>query len=123
MNRRRAAEDFYFLQKIIPLGGFSDLTATTAIPSARVSERVPFGTGKAVRDYIQHGGLATYPLQAFLDLKQLIESVAALYGADFESEREIVRNLPEALRGYLARTSFADRLREIRANTASEAAF
>src|SRR5207249_6387595 len=33
MNKRKAGEDFYFLQKIISLDGFSDLTETTVIPS------------------------------------------------------------------------------------------
>ncbi|MEO5362830.1 MAG: glycosyltransferase family 2 protein, partial [Magnetococcus sp. DMHC-8] len=50
MNRRKAGEDFYFLQKIIPLGGFSDVCSTTVFPSARSSHRVPFGTGRAMAD-------------------------------------------------------------------------
>ncbi|MBW8051767.1 MAG: glycosyltransferase family 2 protein [Cytophagales bacterium] len=48
MNRRQAGEDFYFLQKIIQLGNFTELTATTVYPSSRRSTRVPFGTGKAI---------------------------------------------------------------------------
>ncbi|HUW05627.1 MAG TPA: hypothetical protein VMW01_05160, partial [Williamwhitmania sp.] len=48
MNRRKAGEDFYFLQKIIPHGGFYEITSTRVIPSPRVSERVPFGTGRAM---------------------------------------------------------------------------
>src|SRR5213594_3575687 len=44
MNKRQAGEDFYFLQKIIPLGHFTDLTETKVIPSSRPSDRVPFGT-------------------------------------------------------------------------------
>jgi len=73
MNKRKAGEDFYFLHKIIALGGFVDLTATTVLPSPRPSERVPFGTGKAVRDILSGHPIQTYSLEAFLDLKQLIE--------------------------------------------------
>ena len=40
MNKRKAGEDFYFLHKIIPLGGFTDLTATTVHPSPRPSDQV-----------------------------------------------------------------------------------
>ena len=50
MNRRKAGEDFYFLHKLIPQGNFYDLTSTSVYPSARNSERVPFGTGRAMID-------------------------------------------------------------------------
>jgi hypothetical protein len=33
MNRKTAGEDFYFLHKIIPLGGFTELNSTRVIPS------------------------------------------------------------------------------------------
>lgn len=48
MNRRKAGEDFYFLHKLIPQGRFFDLSSCTVYPSARISERVPFGTGRAM---------------------------------------------------------------------------
>lgn len=48
MNRRKAGEDFYFLHKLIPQGHFYDLTETCVFPSSRISERVPFGTGRAM---------------------------------------------------------------------------
>ena len=50
MNRRKAGEDFYFLHKLIPHGKYYDLTSTCVYPSARDSERVPFGTGRAMLD-------------------------------------------------------------------------
>ncbi len=50
MNTRKAGEDFYFLHKLIPQGKFYDLTTATVFPSARVSERVPFGTGRAMME-------------------------------------------------------------------------
>ena len=52
MNRRKAGEDFYFLHKLIPLGEFTELTTTRVIPSPRLSDRVPFGTGKAMHDWL-----------------------------------------------------------------------
>ncbi len=45
MNRRMAGEDFYFIQKLLPAGGFFNLNQTTVYPSPRSSARVPFGTG------------------------------------------------------------------------------
>ena len=46
MNRRIAAEDFYFLNKLAKIGNIGAITNTTVFPSARISERVPFGTGR-----------------------------------------------------------------------------
>jgi hypothetical protein len=52
MNKRKAGEDFYFLQKLIPLGNFTVLKTTKIIPSPRVSDRVPFGTGRAMQSWL-----------------------------------------------------------------------
>jgi len=45
MNRRQAGEDFYFLQELAKTGGVSRVDCTMVHPSARYSDRVPFGTG------------------------------------------------------------------------------
>jgi hypothetical protein len=121
MNKRQAGEDFYFLQKIIPLGGFRDLVETRVVPSPRPSDRVPFGTGKAVRAWLEHGRLDTYPLQAFLDLKLFLERVPLL--RETENASECLDGLPEAVRSFLHRRDFDRALKEIRANTAAEGAF
>lgn len=48
MNRRKAGEDFYFLHKLMPQGNFVSTANATVYPQARISERVPFGTGRAM---------------------------------------------------------------------------
>jgi glycosyltransferase involved in cell wall biosynthesis len=48
MNRRPAAEDFYFLQQLHRTAGVEQLQGTLVFPSARPSHRVPFGTGSAI---------------------------------------------------------------------------
>lgn len=52
MNRRKAGEDFYFLHKYSILGTLKELNEVLVFPSGRISNRVPFGTGKAVHDII-----------------------------------------------------------------------
>lgn len=52
MNQRRAAEDFYFLHKVMPGGSFAGLSAPLVYPSARVSDRVPFGTGRGIAEQL-----------------------------------------------------------------------
>ncbi len=46
MNRRNAAEDFHFLNKLAKIGNIGVITETKVHPSSRVSGRVPFGTGR-----------------------------------------------------------------------------
>jgi hypothetical protein len=48
MNRRRAGEDFYFLQSLAKSSGVCRVAGATVYPSPRRSARVPFGTGRAV---------------------------------------------------------------------------
>lgn len=123
MNKRQAGEDFYFLQKIMALGGFTNLAATTVFPSPRVSDRVPFGTGRAVSDFLKAGKLSTYPLQAFLDLKELFEHLPALFRTRDFTTSNLTNALPESVRTFVAARNLAQVLQEIRRNTVSEVAF
>jgi glycosyltransferase involved in cell wall biosynthesis len=118
MNKRQAGEDFYFLHKIIPVGNFGEVITTRVIPSPRPSERVPFGTGRAVRDYLASGQFETYPLQAFHDLKALFQEVPNL-----RHSGAAIANLPAAMQAFLEREKAELTLEEIRANTSTEAAF
>ena len=42
MNRRQAGEDFYFIQKLVPSGGYFSLNSTTVYPSPRASDQGSF---------------------------------------------------------------------------------
>jgi hypothetical protein len=52
MNKRKAAEDFYFLEKLAKNYKIEKITAATVYPSARSSWRVPFGTGQRVGRFL-----------------------------------------------------------------------
>ena len=118
MNKRRAGEDFYFLQKVIPLGGFGNITDTRVLPSPRPSNRVPFGTGKAVSTCLAGGQLTTFPLRAFADLKEFFEEMV-----DLPSDRATLARFPESVREFLSAHDFAGTLDEIRRNVSSPGAF
>jgi hypothetical protein len=61
MNRRPAAEDFYFLQQLQRTSGVEKLRGTLVFPSARPSHRVPFGTGRAItRTITENVGAVMY---------------------------------------------------------------
>lgn len=81
MNTRKAGEDFYFLHKVIPNGRFGEINNTTIHPSARISDRVPFGTGHAIGKYHQQSltEYLTYHPRIFEMLKILIDHCEAFY--------------------------------------------
>ena len=50
--KKNAAEDFYFLNKVAKLGSIERLSGAPVLLEGRISDRVPFGTGKAVGDLV-----------------------------------------------------------------------
>ncbi len=93
MNRKKAGEDFYFLHKLIPHGDFYDITNCTVFPSSRISERVPFGTGRAMLEMQQNSKdfSQVYHSQIFIDLKEFFESENAIFNLNFDKFPEIIR--------------------------------
>jgi glycosyltransferase involved in cell wall biosynthesis len=124
MNRRKAGEDFYFLHKIIPLGNFLEINTTRVIPSPRPSERVPFGTGRAVNNFLsgEKKGFLTYHPLVFEPVRNLISLVSELY--DFKGEEaEIFKKLPEELHEYFKERNFFEKLGEMQSNSKSRESF
>ncbi len=54
MNKRLAAEDFYFMEKLSKLYSIKVLKGASVYPLGRSSWRVPFGTGQRVARYLTH---------------------------------------------------------------------
>ncbi|HMQ06543.1 MAG TPA: glycosyltransferase [Saprospiraceae bacterium] len=96
MNKRKAGEDFYFLQKLIKQGRFTECNETTVIPSPRYSDRVPFGTGKAISAMIKENSniYYTYHPSSFEEIKRLLESIASGYESEsFSMDGAIIQFL------------------------------
>lgn len=124
MNKRQAGEDFYFLHKIISLGGFTELNETCIIPSPRSSDRVPFGTGRAIGDYLKDvsKGYYTYNLEAFKYLEIFFKNIPEYY----LSKTELVHQggvLPYVMIDFLSAYFFDERIAEIRRNSANYNSF
>lgn len=80
MNTKKAGEDFYFLHKLMPLGSFATISNTTVFPSPRLSNRVPFGTGKAMQRWLEND-LDSYLVprfEAFEQIKEFCEIVSTV---------------------------------------------
>ena len=73
--KRNAAEDFYFLNKLAKLGSITSVAGAPIQIAARVSQRVPFGTGRAMQ-LAQSAGVQGLPQfyhpQVYLYLKCLL---------------------------------------------------
>ncbi len=116
MNTRKAGEDFYFLNKFIILGKLNELNTTTVVPSPRVSDRVPFGTGRMVGELLDSGnGLMTYAFQSFEDLKTLISRIPEIY----KTQNFDWKSLPPAIGHFLESANVSFKIKEIRDNTTS----
>lgn len=54
MNNKKAGEDFYFLEKLAKSFTISKINKATVFPSARISNRVPFGTGPRIKRFLEN---------------------------------------------------------------------
>lgn len=77
MNKRQAGEDFYFLHKFSKNHTLGETGATIVVPSARRSDRVPFGTGKAIADMLNLPDVSckSYNPQSFEILESWLQSI------------------------------------------------
>ncbi len=100
MNKRKAGEDFYFLQKFISIDRHAEINNTLVIPSPRISDRVPFGTGKAVNDILENNieEFMSYNPKAFIELKILLDDIETLYKTD--DIDTITNSWPNSLKSY-----------------------
>jgi len=74
MNTRKAAEDFYFLQKLAKQYSIGRIISTKVKPSARVSSRVPFGTGRSMKDFLFHKkDILVYDPEVYVILKKWLK--------------------------------------------------
>jgi len=124
MNQRKAGEDFYFLQKIIPQGGFYRINTTTVFPEGRLSDRVPFGTGKALTDMSQSAvdGLSTYHWKSFEILKVFFDWVSVNAGQP-EVLNSYKRDLPAPISAYLDGIKYTSNMQRILKHTTSKPSF
>lgn len=125
MNKRKAGEDFYFLHKIISLGNFTEINATTVSPSPRISDRVPFGTGKAINDWMdkEEDNYLTYDARIWQILKDFTACIPILFQTTFDkiefyndhNNRHFIR--------FLKANNFEDDLLEIKSNSTDQQSF
>jgi len=125
MNRKQAGEDFYFIQKLVPLGGYFNLNSTTVYPSPRESYRVPFGTGATITRLMRDGEqkLITYNTDGFMELRSLFSIAETLYKSTDTEVNLYYKNLPGGLRSFISDEEWLQKIAEIKSNTSGKESF
>ncbi len=94
--RKNAAEDFYVLDKLAKVGSIARLAGTPLLLEGRISDRVPFGTGKALSDLVSKrkalSGFTLYHPAVFGHLAEWLRVLDAV--ADAGGRMEALEELP-----------------------------
>ncbi len=125
MNRRQAGEDFYFLQNLAQIGAIGEIIATKVYPSARLSNRVPFGTGAAIQKWMEGTDdlTKTYNFKAFTDLKIFFDSNEKLFHTDKAGYLKIISGMPESIRQFVLQDNFWNELDDLNKNCSTLKSF
>ena len=119
MNKRKAAEDFYFLEKLAKNYSIEKIKNTIVYPSSRSSWRVPFGTGQRVNRFLsqKQNEYLLYDPKSFSILKEWLEVFTSdkisSEGLLLESSKEIDLQLYE----FLIQQHFHEDWKKILANS------
>ena len=125
MNRKQAGEDFYFIQKLVPAGGYFNLNTTTVHPSPRVSARVPFGTGALMHKLSSEQGstFLTYNVQAFKELRTFFGLTENFFKSDIMGMHDQFRMIPEGIKLFLDKEEWIEKMKEVKYNTSGFTSF
>ena len=119
MKRRTAGEDFYFLQELVKCGGVQEISDVLVHPSPRLSARVPFGTGPAMRRRLLSGEAPeTSSPEAYGTLAALLAAAAG--PGVLDSADRLLARIPAAARDFLAAEGFPEVWPRILANQPPE---
>lgn len=110
MNRRLAGEDFYFLQQLRKTSGLAPVQGTCVFPSARISQRTPFGTGPKLQELLHHPNAALfYHPQAFDLLRQWLQTIKHNLRSSGKELLQKAYHIDPCLRDFLAEGRFVQR--------------
>lgn len=125
MNRRKAGEDFYFLHKLVLLGSYGNINSTTVIPAARQSNRVLFGTGAAMKKWIEGSSELnyTYSLGAFSNLKPLFSDPSQFWQMEHSKIVGSFANLHPSLQSFCKNSGTIDELLKLSDNCSNAKVF
>lgn len=115
MNKRKAAEDFYFLEKLAKVFPIGEIKSTFVHPSKRGSWRVPFGTGRSVDRYLSNtrDEYLLYNPRSFIVLKTWLEVFNDILISDQSALIRISKNIHPALSEFLTSQDFENFINKV----------
>jgi len=125
MNKRKAGEDFYFLNKLAKLGPIGTVTTTTVHPAPRRSDRVPFGTGRRISRFVSGGSreYMVYDPAIFLIVKDWLTVLDSWDGENERTLSSAAAAIHPSLESFLQELHFDDIVLRLKANSGSAATF
>ena len=121
MNTRKAAEDFYFLQKLAKLYKIHRITSTKVKASARESWRVPFGTGKSMSDYFSNQKeILLFSPDEFIILKKWLGLFNSELSLNINELLNESKKIHVELFNFLSSYGFSEAWKQILSNSKSE---
>ena len=122
MNKRKAAEDFYFMEKLSKNYKIHKIDGTVVYPSSRGSWRVPFGTGQRVNRFLDHvtKEYQLYSPESFKLLKNWISVFhnSEIYDSKYYMDK--AAQISPKLSDFLELNDFCESWTKIMKNTKSD---
>ena len=117
MNKKKAGEDFYFLEKAAKEIKIDRLNTTTVYPSSRRSWRVPFGTGRSVTRFYndERDEYLLYDPTTFRILKDFLQ----VYFRENNPQDILLssENISQSLLKFLTKNNFINNMNRIKENS------
>lgn len=110
MNKKKAAEDFYFLEKLAKITSINKISSAKVFPSSRRSWRVPFGTGQRINRFFAgtHDEDSLYDPKSFEVLKLWLENFFSDKILSAEEYVSLAKEIDSSLTDFLLNQSFPE---------------
>ncbi|HOQ89639.1 MAG TPA: hypothetical protein PLX03_05820, partial [Candidatus Hydrogenedentes bacterium] len=110
MNRRSAGEDYYFLQALAKTGWVEKVPELRVFPAGRISDRVPFGTGRSIQQALSDARErpTAYHPEIYQMLRQVLSASEALKTESAEAFMRRLEQTDEPAGIFFARAGFPE---------------
>ena len=119
MPKKQAGEDFYFMQKFAKNMSLADINSTIVRPLGRTSDRVPFGTGRAVMQFNQSQLTTSYNPLSFQYLREWIVNMFSQLKNRFEFRSALLDHQNNSFTNYLVEFKVEENMKRILNNVSS----
>ncbi len=122
MNKNKAGEDFYFLEKLIKNVSVTKINSTKVHPAPRTSWRVPFGTGQRIERFLNNtqNEYQLYNPVTFYILRDWLK--VFLFGENLSADEylKLAGKIDNSLNNFLRNQKFEESWNNISANSSGK---